>query len=117
MKERFGLHETRGTTYPLRTRFNVECTSATLLVGDVTSAGSKLTLKNAAAYGKESFVLPYGVRSFEADMVQKILDLYEWLKEVNPERLNVAGNRESKNPGIQEYTRTTLIYLVKELKA
>ncbi len=33
---------------------------------------------------------------------------------INPKIINIAGNREGTNPGIQEFTRNTLIEVLKQ---
>ncbi len=109
---RYGLTETLSHSYPPRTKLNVKDTSATLWIGNMNSPGGRLTIRTAKDYGKKYFVLPYGVSSFEADMDLYLSDLHLWMLKGHFEKLNVAGNRESTNSGIQEFTRTTLTAIV-----
>ena len=78
--------------YTARTRININDGDATLIVGNVHSPGSQRTLQMCQLLGK-----PYRVNpTAEA--------LKEWIVRNGIEVLNVAGNRESVTPGIQEKT-------------
>jgi len=70
---------------------------ATLVFGDRTSAGCRLTAKLCADYSKPVFFVPWtpggGVRCAQSLFAA-------WLTEVHPAVLNVAGNREESAPGI-----------------
>ncbi len=85
--------------YPKRTLKNVKDSDGTLLIGNVNSPGSKLTLKYCNDLEKPRIInpTPYGLKW--------------WIDKYKIEILNVAGNRESKNPGIQKET-FTLLYSV-----
>jgi len=85
--------------YPKRTRRNVEDSDGTLLMGETNSPGSRLTLRYCVDLRKPWIINPTPS------------DLKWWLTTYNIEVLNVAGNRESKNPGIQKET-FTLLYSV-----
>jgi len=78
--------------YPKRTRENVKNSNGTLLMGDIRSPGSKLTLRLCKEMLKPSIVNPTPK------------ELREWIATNRIETLNVAGNRESKTPGIQDQT-------------
>lgn len=86
-------------TYPKRTRKNVEDSDGTLLMGNVNSPGSKLTINCCNDLDKPRIInpTPYGLKW--------------WIDKHEIEILNVAGNRESRNPGIQKET-FTLLYSV-----
>ena len=85
--------------FPRRTLKNVKDSDGTLLIGNVNSPGSKLTLKYCNDLEKPRIInpTPYGLKW--------------WIDKYKIEILNVAGNRESKNPGIQKET-FTLLYSV-----
>jgi len=72
--------------FPKRTRKNVEDSDGTLLMGNIDSPGSKLTLRYCNELDKPRIInpTPSGLRW--------------WLTAYKIEILNVAGNRESKNP-------------------
>ena len=74
--------------YRERTKINIADSDATLILGNVNSPGSKLTLETCEEQGKLYLVNP------------EPLELTAWLENYDIRVLNVAGNRESKNPGI-----------------
>jgi hypothetical protein len=89
-----GPHDPR--TFPIRTEANVQNSDGTALFGDCTSPGSRLTIKYCEALGKPFCTNP------------QPLELANWLVIKRVEVLNVAGNRERKNPGIKEKTKQTI---------
>ena len=101
LRDVFGLVEGEPDpkVFPKRTRKNVKDSDGTLLMGNVNSPGSELTLRYCNNLEKPRIInpTPYGLKW--------------WLDKYKIEILNVAGNRESKNPGIQKET-FTLLYSV-----
>ena len=83
--------------YPIRTKRNVEDSDGTVLFGRMSSPGSKLTLRLCKDLHKPHIVNP------NARVLKRFVEIN------NIEVLNVAGNRESKNPGIAGSTIKTLI--------
>lgn len=87
----YGLTECQTEGYPARTEANVRGSDATLWIGDPRTPGGRATLGTAKMWGKPYAVVTPGVTcpSFAAQLVR------------NSEArvLNIAGNRESKNPG------------------
>lgn len=97
LAQRYGLEE--GVDgYRSRTKKNILDADATVLFGRMSSPGSKLTLNLCRQLHSPFFVNP------PYDQILKWLTSFESI-----EVLNVAGNRESKNPGIQARVRHTLI--------
>ncbi|KKM81324.1 hypothetical protein LCGC14_1330960, partial [marine sediment metagenome] len=92
----FGLVEHKSKAYGPRTRANVANSDATVIFGNVNSSGSRETAKIAKELGKPLLVLPG--KNIDAD----ISDLVKFLKEHDVKTLNVAGNRQSRNKGLQE---------------
>lgn len=91
------LVEHRSPKYPPRTRANVRDSDATVLFGNMGSPGCRLTIRYCVQYGKKFMVNPTPA------------ELGMWLR-TNPIRvLNVAGNRERKNPGIYNRTLETIL--------
>ena len=88
--------------YPKRTRRNVADSDGTLLVGNTTSPGSKLTLRFCMELGRPFIINPTSP------------SLRRWLIAYNIKTLNVAGNRESKSPGIAEKTFQLIVTAVLE---
>ena len=95
-----GLTETRSDGYLVRTRLNVQNSSATVIFtfGPL-SGGSMKTRQFCEEYDK-----PW----MHVDLRKnwKITEFLEWLNSIPAQRLwlNVAGNRESKARGIQKET-------------
>ncbi len=84
-------------TYPLRTLANVRDSDGTLLVGDMDSPGSRMTIRTCTQWGKPYIANPTAV-------ALRIWAGSHWVK-----TLNVAGNRESGNHGIRDRVVCLLI--------
>jgi len=94
---RFGLKPYPLWGYPARTLANVIASDGTVLFGVLSSPGSRQTIEHCEAAGK-----PYIGNPSEGQLVA-------FLVTHQIRVLNVAGNRESKAPGIQEYVRHFLV--------
>ncbi len=95
----YGLREAASADYTVRTRFNVMETDYTLIFGDVSSPGCRLTLRLCRELGKPHYVLPWrsgavAPRAADADALGHHLHV------VDARILNGAGNREKSQPGI-----------------
>lgn len=100
----FGLSETEIIGYEYRTNLNVWNSDGTVLFGDIQSAGSRLTGNYIKMYSKPNvhFDVPFkhqGARQY----------LLEWVEKNGIVTLNVAGNRESRNPGIRDRVTDFLV--------
>ena len=82
--------------YPMRTKLNVKNSDGTVLFGKMDSPGCKLTINLASLLNK-----PYITNPSPETLVL-------WIVENKVEILNVAGNREHKNTGIKEMTKSTI---------
>lgn len=92
--ERYPVAETESEAYEERTRLNVRDTDATLILASgPLSGGMGLTAETAEAEGKRLLVAD----PFSLPDVQAVTD---WLAENGVRVLNVAGPRESTQPGI-----------------
>lgn len=103
---RFRLVESRFNGYEHRTRRNVIQSDGTLIcVFDRLDGGSQLTKAVADANRRPALVcfVPR-VDASEAERQQVIADIQGWVLALTIRVLNVAGNRESKAPGIYEAT-------------
>ena len=112
----FGLVEYALPGYPPRTKANIDSSHATIIVGDISEPGSRLTLQMCERSGKPVLVLSY-MRP-EEDAVWQIRNFLwgvasdsqkNWEYEGDPIILNIAGNRESVAPGIQNYVTEILV--------
>lgn len=102
---KYPLRETSSAEYPPRTRANVQEADATVIFdapGKV-SRGTALTVRCCKAANKPFLVLS-GFPDVQADVAQ----LAAFLTKVQPNALNVAGNRESGTPGIYLHVRQVL---------
>lgn len=99
---RYELVENDSSNYKVRTSQNVEDSDATLILHQRPISGGTLLTKRVAARLRK----PYA--SFEIDD-QNIDSIRNWLAEVRPQVLNVAGPRESLEPGIETRSAELLI--------
>lgn len=108
-----------GRNLALRTRLNVQDSDATLLVtfAEQLTGGTRLTANVAKQQRKncQCLVLPSRGRSRIPDGVKDAL--LEWIRVKHIEVLNVAGPRESKEPGIQAATRDALVWIFEDVVA
>jgi len=96
---KYGLVEGQADkkVYPKRTLANVTDSDGTVLFGMTNSPGTRLTIKYCTVLGRPYLINP------------SIIDFRLWIKEHNIVILNVAGNRESKNPGLQRKVKEFII--------
>jgi len=104
---KYPLRETESAKYPPRTAANVRQADATLIITAGTlDSGSKLTADIAARSGKPFIVIAL----HDADAMARAI---EWLQRVQPRTLNVAGPRESRQPGIYAMAYAFLVRLLR----
>jgi hypothetical protein len=84
----YNLKEGRDTGYAARTYRNVFLADGTVLFGNTSSAGSRCTVQACAYYKRPCLTNP---------TVEQFL---RWLTQHDIRTVNVAGNRESRLPGI-----------------
>jgi len=105
---RVGMVQSASPAYPVRTRANIEASDATLIlsIGPLEmDSGSYLTAKMARTLGKpcrHNIVADIEYRRHAIDRVS------QFLRECNVRILNVAGPRESREPGVQAAVRAAL---------
>jgi hypothetical protein len=98
----YDLVENDSSDYKVRTAQNVADSDATLILHErPLSGGTLLTRRVAQRVGKP--VACFEVRARSVDGIRK------WLAETRPAVLNVAGPRESLDPGIQRRTTELLM--------
>lgn len=90
----FGLVESPDEGYPARTEKNASDSDLTIIFArDASSSGTKATIAYCRKYGKPFQIInPFSPMAGAA--------LAEAIATHKPRVLNVAGNRESKSPGI-----------------
>ena len=105
----YRLEETPSRRYRQRTRWNVRDSDGTLIVNlGRLEGGSALTRSCAAELGKPCLVVQLDEGVSEA----LLGETGAWLAAHHIRRLNIAGPRESKRPGIARVTREMLDRLV-----
>lgn len=110
---RYGtLRETETGDWAERTTANVRDSDATLILfRDTLRGGTAFTHREAIRLGRPVLVIDLAGAAPEAHASE----IRAWLRRVNPERLNVAGPRESVAPGIGAASRELLIRLFRDL--
>jgi hypothetical protein len=102
--ERFGMRETSSRSYRSRTRQNViESDGTVIFAGPSLAGGSLLTKRLCADLGKPCLVLAFPAANDQRKLCT------DWLAAHAIQVLNVAGNRESKSPGIEEFVFDFLV--------
>jgi hypothetical protein len=100
---RYPLQETPSARYAERTEWNVRDSDGTLiLTAGPPVGGTALTIACASRLGKSQHTATFGTESADPALV------LAWLREHSIRRLNVAGPRESQQPGIYDRTRAFL---------
>ena len=102
----YNLDETPSAAYPERTKLNVEMADATVIFDPPghSSHGSALSARHAKKIGKPCAVLPH-FPDLQADGAL----LGAFLEQHGPQVLNVAGSRESAQPGMHAYVEIALM--------
>lgn len=139
LRDTYNLVPNLSRDYPPRTKQNVLDSDGTVLFGDAGSPGSRLTLRLCQQYKKPCLIVPMEalneelrskslIETFRTELGSHLISeeraerwgasnsLPDFIRHNNITVLNVAGNRESKNPGIQERVRNFLIDALKEEK-
>jgi len=107
LPDRYNLRETESAGYRQRPKLNVLDSDATLIINTGTlDGGTALTLKLCQAAGK-----PHLVCQLDSGDVAISLAT-QWLEEIRPVVLNVAGPREEKRPSVYEQTFAALCALL-----
>lgn len=106
--ESYGLKLCLEPGYPARTRRNIEDSNGTVIFGYMShnTPGSLLTLRLCRELNKPCLTLNLDGLFFKEDLL-------EWIGKYHIKVLNVAGNRESRNLGIQERVRKFLVEALK----
>jgi hypothetical protein len=108
-RDLYGAIETDSPDYPPRTRANVEASDGTLWLGSIDSRGFRVThdaaLRRLPSY---PFLIVYQGQTPPSEVVT-------WIGANKIRVLNVAGYRESVNPGIGERSERFLLAVFRQL--
>ncbi len=104
---KYPVIEIESEKYIDRTQKNIIESDGTLVIRDSVKLmpGTKETIKLCKRLSKANFVINIDTEDIDN------LDFDSWLLKNNVKVLNIAGNRESENPGIREKTYIFLIEL------
>lgn len=110
------MRESVREDYGLRTRLNVQDSDGTLIIsfGNALTGGSGYTAKQAKAQRKpcKHLVLPARGETRIPEAVRTAL--LEWVDANRISILNVAGPRESKEPGLQAAVKDALVWVFED---
>lgn len=94
--EKYPLTETDTDDYEIRTELNVKDSDATLILNlGPLEGGTAFTVEMAKRHGKPYLVV-------QMDFTPSVPGVGDWLNEVSPTTLNIAGPRESGRLGIHD---------------
>jgi putative molybdenum carrier protein len=107
---------TTSSDYGMRTRLNVQDSDGTLIVSfaEKLTGGSEFTQKTCERTNKSHLhlVLPERGKTKIPDEVRA--GVLEWIEKARISVLNVAGPRESKEPGLQQAVRDALVWILED---
>ena len=110
------MRESTSRDYGLRTRLNVQDSDGTLIISfaEQLTGGSAFTARAAKSQRKpcKHLVLPAKGETRIPDAVRT--SLLEWIRDQRISVLNVAGPRESKEPGIEQAVRDALVWVFED---
>jgi len=101
-----GLRAHASRSYPPRTKLNVVHSDGTLIIGNPSSPGSRLTARLCKEEHRPVYTL---VATGRSDVSRHVRAFRKWILSHDLQVLNVAGNRESSNPGITQATHDFLV--------
>jgi putative molybdenum carrier protein len=111
ISQKYRLTELSSDSYEVRTRQNVQESDGTAIftLAPAISGGSKLTLDYASEIGKPFLHIYHGRARNDLPALMKAAEqLRNFIQSKNIEILNVAGSRESVEPGIYTLTLDVL---------
>ena len=112
LKTQYKLKETKSPAYPPRTKRNVIGSNGTLWFGNTNSPGARLTFRLCHVHGRPIKRIRYSAANRRSP-IREIAGIVKWVKHHNIETLNIAGNRESINPGITMYAEAVVSKLLR----
>lgn len=107
---RYPLVETKSDKYSIRTDWNVRDADATLIISPLPLEGGTLLTEQYALTRKKPCL---AVAPDDGEAADKVV---HWLRQLNIDELNVAGPRESKQPGVYRQSVELLTTVLTELQ-
>lgn len=116
--EIFGLKEINTRNYASRTRVNITVSDFNIIFKGLDSPGTETTINFCERIGKPYLVIKPGeeLASFDLDHLYKAIVLKLRHHKKDTYTINVAGHRESKFPGIQQYVHDFIAELLIKLE-
>jgi len=108
----YGLVALPDGSYDQRTRCNVLDSHGTLLLGDLGGPGSFLTLRLCRTLHRPYRAIPR--TSQVGSLVEERLMVHHWIIQREIRKLNIAGPRESKHPGVGLWAELVLMELLRK---
>jgi hypothetical protein len=109
----YGLHEMATADYPARTHANVAMADAVLWFGNPGSPGGILTLTEAGKRAMPCLIVERLAPACIVEVAQWLTSTFDNLDD--DVKLLVAGNRESKSPGIGAAVEAFMLDLLRRL--
>lgn len=103
----YGLREHSSEEYPPRTLENVLAADMTLIIADRWDSGSRLTAKMALRAHKPAM----HIGSDDCVTLDSFKEVSSWIVKRPHCIINIAGNRESKSPGLERLAEKFLVEL------
>lgn len=115
LAETYGATESEHEGYEHRTRWNINNSDATLIFvqGRQTDGGSLMTEQHAKRTGKLSLVIQV-LPGTMPTCVPDVDSVRRWLQACHVRIVNIAGNRESKSPGIGIAVETLCLEILRK---
>lgn len=111
--DRYPVTEHSSSEYAVRTEANVVDSDGTLIFtyGEPTG-GTKLTVELAGKHGKPHYIFDFEdeAQNHDPEVIQ------QWGQDNNVYVLNVAGPKESKNPGTHALVRSVMLMLLESAR-
>lgn len=103
LEAKYQLKETPSAGYPQRTEWNVRDSDATVVftLAPEASGGSQKTIKVAGKHTKPCLHLHAGIEHADDDLIA-------FTEKHHVNNLNMAGSRESKEPGLYDWVTSVL---------
>lgn len=111
LRDIYGLEDTGIYNYIHRTELNVHRSDGTVLFGNVKEPGTKMTIGYCIKHNKP-WVHLFERKCHDIEFVAN--EFHRWLEYHKIEILNVAGNRESKNNGLQNAVKEFLVEALRD---
>ena len=109
ISDKYPLTETESAGYSKRTKLNVIKSDATIIFTRAKPyGGTKLTITLAKKH-KKPFLVVY------LNKKNRSKEIAAWIKNKKINTLNIAGPRESKNPGVYDEAKKALLAVIAEL--